>query len=269
MLAIVYGIKKCSMYLKGLPEFSVITDHKPLISILNSKGIEDIENQRLKKFKEKMQSYNFNTIWKQGKQHAIPDALSRAPVDIPDEEDKMTADDCDRHVNMITSTAIQEISKEENNREDLAIRRIKEEARNDEIYIKLTKKIREGFPDHIKKVESILKPYWTIRHQMTIDKDLILVGSRVLIPSKCRKEVLQRLHTSHQAMERTKQRARRTVYWPCINSDITNMINACEKCQVVRPSQTNEPIIQLRWKRIFGVFGQIFWMALHIPVQER
>ena len=37
--------------------------------------------------KEKLIGLYFNTEWVPGKKHLIPDALSRAPVDVPDEAD--------------------------------------------------------------------------------------------------------------------------------------------------------------------------------------
>ena len=45
-LAIIWAIQKCSFYLKGLPTFSVLTDHRPLEGIFK-KGIEEMVNPRL------------------------------------------------------------------------------------------------------------------------------------------------------------------------------------------------------------------------------
>ena len=42
--------------------------------------MEAIENPRLQRMKEQMSPYVFKTIWCKGKEHLIPDALSRAPV---------------------------------------------------------------------------------------------------------------------------------------------------------------------------------------------
>ncbi|XP_066948421.1 uncharacterized protein [Macrobrachium rosenbergii] len=44
-------------------------------------------------------------------------------------------------------------------------------------------------------------------------------------------------------VESTKHRARQTVFWPGINSDIVNTIGACESCQVLQPSQQQEPLM--------------------------
>ncbi|XP_064090785.1 uncharacterized protein LOC135204556 [Macrobrachium nipponense] len=42
-------------------------------------------------------------------------------------------------------------------------------------------------------------------------------------------------------MESTKHRARQAVFWPGINSNIVNTIVACESCQVLQPTQQQEP----------------------------
>ena len=39
MLAVTWGCKRMNMFLHGLPQFTVETDHKPLIPILNTKQI--------------------------------------------------------------------------------------------------------------------------------------------------------------------------------------------------------------------------------------
>ena len=49
-LAEVYwATQKCKLYLLGLPSFEIITDHQPLVSILNSKTVDEIENPRQEK----------------------------------------------------------------------------------------------------------------------------------------------------------------------------------------------------------------------------
>ncbi len=58
-----------------------------------------------------------------------------------------------------------------------------------------------------------------------------------------RREVLARLHDSHQGMVRTKERARLSVYWPGIDNDIDNAILSCKACQDTLPSHPREPMI--------------------------
>ena len=52
-LAIIWAIQKCEFYLKVLPDFTVATDHRPLIGTFN-KGISDLSNPRLQRLREKV-----------------------------------------------------------------------------------------------------------------------------------------------------------------------------------------------------------------------
>ena len=47
MLAVCWAIQRCHLFLAGLQHFQVVTDHNPLIPILNSHRLDEIENPRL------------------------------------------------------------------------------------------------------------------------------------------------------------------------------------------------------------------------------
>ena len=47
MLAVSWAVAKCRLFLTGLQHFHVITDHNPLLSILNTRRLDEIENPRL------------------------------------------------------------------------------------------------------------------------------------------------------------------------------------------------------------------------------
>ena len=70
---------------------------------------------------------------------------------------------------------------------------------------------------------------------------LVLKGKRIVAPISSRHAVLAGLHAAHQGVQRTKRRARQTVWWPSIHSDITNTVSTCPSCQVHQPSQQKEP----------------------------
>ena len=47
LLAVTWAIWKCRVFLMGMQHFDVITDHNPLISILNNHRLDEIDNPRL------------------------------------------------------------------------------------------------------------------------------------------------------------------------------------------------------------------------------
>ena len=79
---------------------------------------------------------------------------------------------------------------------------------------------------------------------MIVENGLVLLDSyKIVIPQAKRREVLAKLHSSYQGIERTKKKARQTVYWPGINSDIQNVVEACNACQKNLPSLQQEPLM--------------------------
>ena len=60
---------------------------------------------------------------------------------------------------------------------------------------------------------------------------LVLKGTRIIVPKACNEEVLSKLHEGHFGVERTKLRARDSVYWPLMYKEIEAMVKTCEKCQ--------------------------------------
>ena len=57
-LAIVWAVQKCAFYLRGLPVFHVLTDHRPLEGVF-TKDIFDLASPRLQRLREKVAMYSF------------------------------------------------------------------------------------------------------------------------------------------------------------------------------------------------------------------
>ena len=246
MLGVCWAMQRGRMYLLGLPTFTLIVDHFPLLSILDKQTLDTVDNRRLQRMKAAVNAYQFKTEWVAGKTHRIADALSRAPVDAPDPMKDLDQETHFIHsVNHVThtyATTLAGDAREDSTTEQLADRTLSElrdKARTDPEYIALLAHLKSGKA----KLSPDLTQYKRIADELTVTpEDLIVLHQRLIIPRNARKEVLQRLHAAHQGIERTKQRARQTVYWPGINADITSTVEACTNCQERRPSQQNEPL---------------------------
>ncbi len=221
LLAIVWATRKCQIYLLGLPHYEVIVDHKPLVPILNQYTLDMVETPRIQHLQEKLQLYIFTTTWRKGKDHAIPDALSRAPVSHPGpdntlESANMTAA-LQRKINSIT-VSVQDGETQEKMGNPI-VTEVRTAAQKDPRYQAIRQEIEEGGPYH----ELRQQGYYGIRDSLSTDGGLLLYGSKIIIPSSLRGEIVQRLHTSHQGVERTLRRAHQTVYWPGLTSDVTTL----------------------------------------------
>ena len=240
LLAVSWAITKCKLFLASLPHFTVVTDHHPLIPILNNHRLDEIENPRLQHLKGKIMAYNFTAQWIKGVLNNAPDALSRNPVSDPLPHELMA--ECDSQNNPASSIA--EIrAASASNISSLHLQDLCRHAEADQEYQQIQHYIRNGFPDHRHQLPEQCRRYWNVRSQLTLDDGLIVYGCRLLIPSSMRSQVLQELHASHQGAVHTKLRAKLVAYWPGINNDIENLIVSCKQCQDHLPSQRKEPII--------------------------
>ena len=244
LLALAWACKKCSIYLSGMQRFEVMTDHRPLIPILNSKSLAEIENPRLQRLRERLTSFNLVAAWRQGKLHAIPDALSRAPVDDPAPDDEEAERDANHQLaSVISRLATGGTDDCPSPFKDAALAELRAAAAADPELIALTERILAGFPEHRSQLEPHLRPYWAVRDRLAVDDGLLLCGQRLVIPHSLRRDTLRRLHASHQGIERTKRRARQAVYWPSMDQDIANAVSTCQACQRYLPSQQKEPLM--------------------------
>ena len=75
----VYGLRKCRYFVMGCKDLVVVTDHKPLLGVLNDRSLADMNNRRLLLLKEKTLEYRFEIFHVPGRRHVGPDATSRYP----------------------------------------------------------------------------------------------------------------------------------------------------------------------------------------------
>ena len=75
-LAIAWAVKKCHIFLSGSDHFTVVTDHNPLVPVLNSHRLDEIENPRLQRLRTRLLAYNFTAYWLKGANNHAADALS-------------------------------------------------------------------------------------------------------------------------------------------------------------------------------------------------
>ena len=240
LLAVVWAIHKCQIFLAGLSQFTVLTDHHPLISILNHHRLDEIENPRLQRLKTRIMAYSFTAEWVKGALNNAPDALSRHPVSDPLPQEVLAEQDSNNN----PEATIAEIRAVSNGQqESLHLQTLRKHTEQDQEYQQLLHFIQNGFPEHRNSLPEECRRYWNVRSQLALDDGFIVYGCRLLIPSRMRHDILQQLHDSHQGSVRTKQRARLVVYWPGIDNDIDNIILSCRQCQEHLPSNHPEPII--------------------------
>ena len=67
----------------------------------------------------------------------------------------------------------------------------------------------------------------------------MLDGTRIIIPKNAVKNIVKLLHQGHPGITKAQKLASQLYYWPGMNNDIAQVVNKCESCQQLRPTQPN------------------------------
>ena len=91
---------------------------------------------------------------------------------------------------------------------------VQKESREDEELSVVSRYILEGWPATRKQCAARALPFWTLRHDLSCFDDLVFYGSRLVVPSARRADVLDSLHAGHQGVTKTMLHAKSSVFWP-------------------------------------------------------
>ncbi|KAJ8277531.1 hypothetical protein GJAV_G00076230 [Gymnothorax javanicus] len=97
-------------------------------------------------------------------------------------------------------------------------------------------------PNHDSSMLDEVRPFFGFRDELTVDDNVIVIGSRAVIPASLHSEYLKVLHKGHPGIDATKSKARESVFWSSLNEDIENIIKACSICNSLKPHQQKEPL---------------------------
>ncbi|XP_049874146.1 uncharacterized protein K02A2.6-like isoform X1 [Pectinophora gossypiella] len=215
-LALVWAIEHFSMYLYGLQEFDLVTDHKPLEVIF---GPRSKPCARIERWVLRLQSYNYKVVHCSGKNN-IADSLSR----LCSIQNSHPYDD-DHHVNQIVQAARPLAVSMEN----IIIKSQEDEE---------TQLVKVGLSDN--SWDPKVNHYKLFKHELWVHDDVLLRGNKIVIPVELRKQVLASAHEGHPGIVAMKGRLRTKVWWPKIDKDAENMVKSCKSCILV--SGPNPPV---------------------------
>lgn len=170
-LAIVFAVKRFNQYLFGR-KFTLITDHKPLLSIFGSKkGPPAFAASRLQRYALFLSNYDFDIQYVTSKSNANADCLSRLPLDV-----KHVSEQCEE-LNYV-SIYLQFLAEKDI---PLNFSDIKRETQKDQELNKIYGYVLYGWPN---EVEEELRSYFLRRSELTIEHGILMWGYRVVVP-KC------------------------------------------------------------------------------------
>ena len=230
-LAIVFGTKKFHNYLYGRP-FYIESDHQPLSFLFNeSKTIPQMASGRIQRWALTLSAYQYSIRYKPGAKLSNADALSRLPRPVTTSSD-MIPGDIIHLVNHLSGTSVN-------------VECIKRWTRNDRVLTKVYNYVMKGWPENDKDPE--LQPYRLRKLELSVIDGCLLWGSRVIVPPRGQKQVLDELHEAHTGSCKMKALARSYLWWPKLDYDIEKKVRECLRCQQNRPSPSPAPVHSWEW----------------------
>ena len=217
-LATTWACEKFKDYLIG-KKFSIETDHKPLVPLLNAKYLDSLP-PRILRFRLRLMRFDYTISHVPGKLLYTADTLSRAPTGTSDLDCKALQEEVELYIECVTHHL------PATERKLLEYQRHQAE---DPLCAQVMKYCSFGWPDK-HSIDTKLKPFWGHRGVLTVHKGLLLFGDRIVVPKACQKETLSRIHSGHLGIQRCKLRTQQSVWWPGVNKEIESMVEQCQIC---------------------------------------
>jgi len=239
-LSLIFGVKKFHQYVYGR-EFTLITDHKPLTTILGPKDtIPSLAAARLQRWALLLAGYSYKIKFRPTSTHSNADGLSRLPLRdstalgyLPDAT----------NFNIAQIDALPVTSAE-----------LEVATQRDSILSKVLYYTRTRWPNVVKES---FKPYWNRRLELSIEGNTLLCGIRVVVPLALRQRIMEDLHQGHQGVVRMKALARSHFWWPKVDEDVEKLVKSCSACQSVKNAPIKAPLHPWAWPTVP-------WQRVHV-----
>ena len=182
----------------------------------------------------RMMRFQFSIYHVPGKSLVVADMLSRAPLSGVTDSDRTLQEDADAFVNL----TLQSLPATEHRLED-----IRQQQQQDDACRLLIRYCQLGWPN--KKLPDIVKPYTSVTAELSVQNGLLLRGCCIVVPTAVKQDILEKLHTGHLGIVKCRERARQSVWWPGLSTQLVQMIKNCrecckERCQPAEPLITSE-----------------------------
>jgi hypothetical protein len=222
-LAVLWGCQYFHIYIFGKP-VTVLSDHKPLISIFNGMSHR---NTRLERWSLKLAPYNATIKHIPGATNPA-DYLSRHPIAITN--DAMATKTAEQHINFITASSIPK---------SMSVPEVQEASVADPEIQAVIKAMTSQNWTNLKT-----SAYFKCREQLSVstDRKTLTKNNKLCIPRALQAKAIQLAHQGHQGVSKTKELIRSKIWFPNINKDVETAILRCLPCQACTASQKKEPV---------------------------
>lgn len=200
LLAVLFAVEKLRPYVEGY-KFYVVTDHASLKWLANLRE----PRGRLARWAIRLQQFDFEVIHRKGKDHVVPDLLSRSVPEIS----SLTVGDY-----------------------------------KDKWYKRMVTNVQKNplkFPEWRVERSILLKHLPSDYPEISQEND----DWKIVIPKENRSEVIKKNHddctSGHMGIYKTFERIKSKYYWPKMKADITRYVRKCEICLAHKPENRSPP----------------------------
>ena len=220
-LAVRWACEKFYLYLYGI-DFEICTDHKPLLIVLGAKSRPP--SARIERWLLYLQQFQYKLTHIRGKDNPA-DVLSRLPVSTSqDHETQATEEFAYSVAREAVPAALVPKEVESASEKDPTLQLVRNAV----------------ITDDWSKLQGTT--YKAIKEELWVVGQVVMRGSRIVIPESLQKRTIMLAHEGHQGMVRTKARLREKVWWPRMDKQVEQAIRACHPCQLVGPRSKPEPV---------------------------
>ncbi|BHF62224.1 hypothetical protein SprV_0200520500 [Sparganum proliferum] len=246
-LALVFAVKKFHKLLYGR-HFTLLMDHKPLLSIFGSKkGIPVYSASRLQRWATILLGYDFNIRYCRTTDFGQADALSRliSNQQEPEEDTVIAAISIEDDVRRQLSDAIRGIP--------VTAADIRRATEQDPVLRQAITYVQTCWPTTA--LAGVLRQLFLRRSSLSVVDSCLMFAERVVIPSSLRPTVLRQFHAANPGTSRMKSIARSFAYWPGIDGDIDDLVRRCSRCQQAAKMPPRQPPVpweppERPWSRV-------------------
>ena len=205
LLAVIHALKVWRHYLLG-QRFKLVTDHKSLKWIFTQPNL----NMRQRRWIEILHEYDFDIIYRPGKENVVADSLSQksfvGAISIPDNP---------------------------------IIQKVKDLILPDFEYQQVFRLVQEGGSSE--KEKEFIQNY-------QIGNDCLYYRQQLYVPNdpELRKQILFEGHdsmsTGHPGYVRTLNAIRKSYFWPGMKRDVLRYVKECLSCQRIKAKRVQMPM---------------------------
>uniref|UniRef100_A0A1B0CR30 RNA-directed DNA polymerase n=1 Tax=Lutzomyia longipalpis TaxID=7200 RepID=A0A1B0CR30_LUTLO len=179
-----------------------------------------------------LKEYNVKVKYVKGTEIPLADTLSRDCRAIPSKNDEENSDELE--VNLMTC-----LSEDAESRYKVALSR-------DPVLTQVIKFVQKGWPNSSNEVPKCIRHFFSFRDELDFTDGLLFKGDRIVVPSEERSNALKNIHAGHSGVQASLRRARESVYWPGMSSEVINMIEKCKVCEKNQKSNDKETVFMKR-----------------------